>query len=101
MKYSRFSVETLIIGIVYISWLQDEAEIHLDQQNIFKILFVSLVMASKFHQDGNLDNKSFSLIGGISVEELSILEIEFLHILKFDLKVSWSRYLSMLKLIMS
>ena len=43
-----------------------------------RLLFVSIVLASKYHEDYRLKNSDFAKIGGISKEELMFLEINFL-----------------------
>ena len=60
----------------------------LDLLNVHKVLFVAIVIASKYNEDSRLQNKDFAKIGGVSVKELFMLEIEFMKCLKFNLKIS-------------
>lgn len=43
-----------------------------------RAFFLAIVLAAKFNDDLRLNNKDFAKIGGISTEELFILEISFL-----------------------
>ena len=45
---------------------------------INRLIFTSLVVAEKFFSDTFQSNKAYSAIGGIKVEELNELEIEFI-----------------------
>lgn len=64
----------------------------MDEFNVHKIFFVGVVVASKYNEDSRLQNKDFAKIGGISVKELFMLEMEFLKGLKFSLKVSTEEF---------
>lgn len=48
-----------------------------------RLIFVAVVIASKFNDDSRLSNKDFAKIGGINSQELMILEMEFIKILRF------------------
>ena len=51
--------------------------------NLKRLFFVAVVIASKYNDDFRLSNKDFCKIGGIKEQELLILEMEFLKIIKF------------------
>lgn len=59
--------------------------------------FVSIVVAAKFNDDLRLNNKDFAKIGGISLDELFVLELDFMKSIKFQLKVSSEEYLTYLR----
>jgi len=58
---------------------------------------LGIVVAAKFNDDLRLNNKDFAKIGGITLDELFVLEIYFLKTIKFQLKVSLDEYLSYLR----
>ena len=58
-----------------------------------RLFFVAVVIASKFNDDFRLSNKDFCKIGGINEQELFVLEMEFLKILKFELKTTSDEFL--------
>jgi len=56
--------------------------------NIYKTFLAAIVIAIKFNEDEYDNNVTFAKVGGISVEELNKLEIEFCKILKFGFYVN-------------
>jgi len=48
--------------------------------------------ASKFHDDIFILNSDFAIIGGVTVEELNIMEYEFLSLIGFDLYIKEEDY---------
>ena len=46
-----------------------------------------MLLAIKFHDDLHLNNEDFAKVGGISPDELNVLELEMLGVLQFDLAV--------------
>lgn len=64
---------------------------------IKRSIFLGIVLAAKFNDDLRLNNNDFSKIGGISLDELFVLEICFLKSIKFNLRVSMEEFLSYLK----
>jgi hypothetical protein len=64
------------------------------QAIIFLTNFFSVVVASKFCDDFFETNTFYSRVGGISVEEMNSLELEFLARLGFDLYVDDAEYQS-------
>ena len=46
-----------------------------------------MLMAVKFHDDLHLSNEDFAKVGGLSNDELNVLELEMLGVLEFDLTV--------------
>lgn len=63
---------------------------------IKRAFFLAIVLAAKFNDDLRLNNKDFAKIGGISTDELFVLEISFLKSIKFHLKVSLEEYVNYL-----
>ena len=43
-----------------------------------RAFFLSVVLAAKYNDDLRLNNRDFAKIGGLSVEELLVLEMTFL-----------------------
>ena len=50
------------------------------------------MLAAKFYDDTYLNNGTYARIGGICVEELNTLELEFLFFIDFSLVVSQKEY---------
>lgn len=60
----------------------------LTKYNIHRLLFTSILIATKYNEDIIYDNLFYSKIAGITIKELLILENSFLEIIDFDLYVS-------------
>ncbi|KAI9145012.1 cyclin-domain-containing protein [Paraphysoderma sedebokerense] len=54
----------------------------------YRFFIVSVILASKKLLDNAYTNKSFSVVTGINATELSIMELEFLKAVNYDLYVS-------------
>ena len=46
-----------------------------------------MLLAVKFQDDLHLNNEDFAKVGGVSLDELNVLELEMLGVLQFDLTV--------------
>mmetsp|Transcript_7934 Transcript_7934/g.11960 ORF Transcript_7934/g.11960 Transcript_7934/m.11960 type:complete len:173 (+) Transcript_7934:52-570(+) len=99
--YSSCSESCFILALVYIDRI-----IHVNEDfelcflNIHRLLITSVLLAAKFHDDDSLGNSFFAEVGGISCLEMNVLEIEFLYLLNFTLRVSstdFQRYKEELK----
>lgn len=50
-------------------------------------MFISLIMAFKYQEDDIYTNNYYARVGGIKVDELFNLEVEFLEMLDFNLYI--------------
>lgn len=60
----------------------------LNSYNIHRFFLASLVVATKFSCDVHRKNSHFSYFGGLRLDELNMLEIEFLQLIDFKLVVT-------------
>ncbi len=98
VKYSRVSLETLVYSVILVDrYIENQDEYLINEFNVHKVFFVALVLSSKFHEDLRLANKDFAKIGGISKGELLILEMNFLRIVKFELKINPDTFIGYLR----
>ncbi|MCJ1310099.1 hypothetical protein MMC25_003760 [Agyrium rufum] len=61
----------------------------------FRLLTVALMLGNKFLDDNTYTNKTWAEVSGISVQEIHIMEVEFLSNMKYTLYVSdqeWVRW---------
>jgi hypothetical protein len=79
---------TLILSLIYIDKICENASIILSEFNIHKILFSSILIAIKFNEDLYYDNKFYAKVAGVSAKELKKMESEFLRLIKFDLYIN-------------
>ena len=59
----------------------------LTETNVHKTFFICMMETQKYYEDINFKNKDYAKIGGITVEELLELELEFLNYLDFNLHI--------------
>jgi hypothetical protein len=93
-KYLKPEISTLIISLIYIDLLCKihEKELFLTENNIYKIYFTSIVLAIKYNEDNSCKNEIFGKVGGLSIEEMNILEKNFLILLDYKLYVADDLY---------
>jgi hypothetical protein len=60
--------------------------------HVRRLLLVSVMVAAKFLDDYFLSNLNYSQIGGISCQEVQMLEHEFLKLICFNLYVDEATY---------
>ncbi|KAI9721145.1 MAG: hypothetical protein M1828_005251 [Chrysothrix sp. TS-e1954] len=54
----------------------------------FRLLTVALMLGNKFLDDNTYTNKTWAEVSGISVQEIHVMEVEFLSHMKYDLYTS-------------
>jgi len=89
-KYLKPQVSTLIIALIYVDRICSEKsnKLVLIDNNIFKLFLTATILAIKYNEDYYDDNAYFAKVGGISLNEMNILEKEFLDLIDFRLFVS-------------
>ena len=91
-KYSNIENSTFIIALIYIDRICEKKKIILTKYNIHRILFTSILIATKYNEDIIYDNLFYSKIAGVTIKELLALENYFLNTIDFDLFVSEDIY---------
>ena len=91
-KYAEIEDSTIIIALIYIDRICNKKGIILSKYNIHRILFTSILISIKYNEDIIYSNLFYSKIAGISVNELNLLEKEFLNTIDFELYISDSLY---------
>lgn len=72
--------------------LRLQSSIQITPNTVHKLFLCSLMTASKFNTDLNMSNEAWAAIGGVRIEEMNILEIEFLFLLQFSINVKKEEY---------
>ena len=83
---------TFILALIYIDKICETASIVLSENNIHRILFMSILTAIKYNEDMYYDNEYYAKIAGISSKELKNMELEYLKLIKFELYVIKSKF---------
>ena len=74
--------------LIYIDRLCELNNFIVNSYNVYKILFSSLIMAIKYNEDEFYDNKFYAKVGGLSLNEMNNLEINYLSLIDFKLYIS-------------
>ena len=84
--FSNVEENTLISALIYIDTVAKIKKI--SKFNVYKILFTAILISLKFNEDKIYKNNYYAQIAGVSIEELLILENEFLKLIDFKLIIS-------------
>ena len=88
--FSNIEENTLISALIYIDTVAKIKKI--SQFNVYKILFAAVLVALKFNEDEIYKNNYYAQIAGVSIEELLILENEFLKLIDYKLIIIESTF---------
>lgn len=89
VKYTYVSPSVLLCACIYLDrLLLQHPSMLLHPYNIFKFLVTSMRVCSKVLDTRTLNNRDFSLVGGVANEELNELEFAFVRLLDNDLYIS-------------
>jgi len=87
INYTNCEENTLILSLIYLDKLIMK-NLKLSIYNIHRFLFASILIAIKVNEDRIYKNDYYSVIAGISLKELNLIECNFLSILDFQLFVN-------------
>jgi hypothetical protein len=95
-KYTSCSKSCFIVSLIYIEKILKKYEIaNIQHSIIFKLYFVSLLVAIKWNDDDYLSNVYYSKVGGIEKEELLRLQLIFFELLDYNAFVNKEDYKKM------
>ena len=96
-KHAKCSDPCFVVAYIYINRVLKNKGFILSRQNIYRLILASMVVAIKYNDDVFASNKSYSMIGGVDLDEINILEPCILDLLQFHLFVTQDLYLKSLK----
>lgn len=89
VKYIPCSIESVFILFVFLKRLRDHAgPSFINPFTVHRIVITGLLIAAKYHDDIYFNNKYYARVGGISLREMNMLELEFLARIQFNLFLS-------------
>ena len=91
-NYLKPEESTLIISLILIDKLCCMSKIILNEFNIHRILFTSILISFKLNEDIIFSHKYFSSVSGMDNQELKNLEIQFLKFIDYNCFVSKEIY---------
>ena len=83
LKYINIETSTLIVSLIYIDRICKE-KVFLNEFNIHRIMFISIIMAYLYNEDETEDEEDLAMIGGVSLEEMILLEHDFIDLIDFN-----------------
>lgn len=85
---SNCDTACFIMAMIFLDRLMvNNAHVQITPLTVHKLCLCALMIAVKFNTDGNYENTFWAGIGGVRIEELNLLELEFLFLMKFSLVV--------------
>lgn len=89
-EYLKPEKSTILLALMYIDDLysNSNAKLTISWNNVYKTFLTAIVIAIKFNEDEYDSNTIFAKVGGIPLEELNKLEIEFCKLMKFGFSVN-------------
>ena len=87
MKYTECENNTLIVGYLYVMKLIQKENFVLGINNVYRLLLGAIVLAKKFMEDIKYDNSYYCNIGGISNQELNLIEYSLFTRIDFSINL--------------
>ena len=97
-KYFQCSYECFVCSLAYIDLMIQNPHFVLNAYSIHRTilttyfqqpqLIFSLVEAAKFYDDSFFNNELYARIGGVPVDEMNSLELEFVFLINFSLLIT-------------
>lgn len=103
VQYSECTSHSIIMALVYIDTLvnDDECPVLISQYNAHRFLITAIMIASKFIEDRYFDNNVYSQISGFSLEEINVLERQFLSYIGFNVNTDPQLYINYVQFALS
>ena len=90
--YAKCSDSCFVVALIYIDRIIAMHSFRVTALNVHRIFLASILLSAKFLDDIYYNNSFYAKLGGISLQELNTLELEFLRLTRFDLNVSEEQY---------
>lgn len=87
-EYSKCSPSCFVIALIYIDRLLRAQDVVLTYFNVHRIVITSVLLAAKSCDDEYYNNAYYARLGGISIHEMNLLELEFIQLVNFSLFVT-------------
>lgn len=92
-KYANCSDSCYIVAYIYMDrFIQKQPFVPIDSFNVHRLIITSVLVSAKFMDDMCYNNAYYAKIGGITTEEMNLLELDFLFGIGFQLNVTLSTY---------
>ncbi len=93
LKYAACSTECFVLALIYIDRIiQNHPRFLITSLNVHRLLITAVMLAAKFCEDTYYNNAYYAKVGGLPVQEINLLELEFLFLVNFTLDVTPEQY---------
>ena len=90
---SKCDTSCFIVAMILLDRLMmNNSHVQITPLTVHKLCLCALMTAAKFNTDRALSNTFWAGIGGVRVEELNLLELEFLFLMGFSLVITQEEY---------
>ena len=89
--------EDMTIAYIYLSRLVATGAVNLNWRTVHRLLMCSVVLAQKWHQDEPCEMVQYCRVGGVTVDEMSSLEADFLAHMGYAMHVPAEMYFAVLE----
>ena len=87
-KYSKINSSTIALILIYIDRICNVTKCKLSYYIIHKLILGAMILAIKYNEDVFCSLKFYAKLGGITLNELCNLEVNFISLINFNLFVS-------------
>ncbi|KAM1069819.1 hypothetical protein ACFX13_001740 [Malus domestica] len=88
-KYADCSPSCFVVAYVYLDrFTQMQPLLPIDSFSVHRLLITSVLVSAKFMDDNYYNNAYYARVGGISTQEMNLLEVDFLFGLGFQMNVT-------------
>ena len=92
IKYSHPEPSSLILSLIYLDNILFKANIKLKDINVFKLFYTCFVLSMKFNEDKHNSHKFYAKVGGVSFNDLLLMEYTILNYFNWDLCIKEETY---------
>lgn len=92
IKYSHPEPSSLILSLIYLDNILFKANIKLKDINVFKLFYTCFVLSMKFNEDKHNSHKFYAKVGGVSFNDLLLMEYTVLNYFNWDLCIKEETY---------
>uniref|UniRef100_A0A7S0T842 Cyclin n=1 Tax=Erythrolobus madagascarensis TaxID=708628 RepID=A0A7S0T842_9RHOD len=93
-KYAFCSPACLMMAFIYIErGASYQPSLRLSPTNVHRLIITAVMLAAKFFDDVYYNNAYYAKVGGIPLQEINLLETEFLMAVGFELFVSEEEFI--------
>ncbi|KAJ5091630.1 hypothetical protein NUU61_006500 [Penicillium alfredii] len=96
LSTTQVSQNVILLALLFIYRLKKfNAGVKGKKGSEFRLMTVALMLGNKFLDDNTYTNKTWAEVSGIAVQEIHIMEVEFLSNIRYDLfasKAEWGRW---------